>query len=55
MGDWPIALPPLTEQSRIVARVATLRSLCADLRARLSASQRAQDRLAQALVTSVTP
>jgi type I restriction enzyme S subunit len=55
MGDWPIALPPLTEQSRIVARVATLRSLCADLRACLSASQRAQDRLAQALVTSVTP
>ena len=49
----PIALPPLAEQSRIVARVAALRALCADLRQRLSARQSTQARLAEALVQEV--
>jgi type I restriction enzyme S subunit len=48
----PIALPPMREQARIVARVAELRRLCADLRQRLAASQATQSRLAEALVES---
>lgn len=49
-----VPLPPLAEQSRIVARVEALRRLCADLRQRLSASQTAQAQLAGALVESVS-
>jgi type I restriction enzyme S subunit len=49
----PVPLPPLAEQSRIVTRVAQLRRLCADLRARLSASQSTQAQLAEALVQEV--
>jgi type I restriction enzyme S subunit len=49
-----IALPPLTEQSRIVARVESLRRLCADLRQRLAARQTTQAHLAKALVSSVS-
>lgn len=45
-------VPPLAEQSRIVARVAALRRLCADLRQRLQAAQTTQSHLAQALVDS---
>ena len=45
-----VALPPLAEQSRIVARVAELRQFCSDLRQRLTASRTAQGHLAQALV-----
>jgi type I restriction enzyme, S subunit len=48
-----IALPPLSEQSRIVTRVAQLRRLCADLRQRLAASQSTQAHLAEALVQDV--
>ena len=48
-----IPLPPLAEQSRIVARVEELRRLCAELRQRLSASQTTQAHLAEALVESV--
>ena len=54
IGDWPIALPPLAEQSRIVTRVADLRRLCADLRQRLAASQSTQAHLAEVLVDSLT-
>lgn len=49
-----IALPPLAEQARIVARVTELRRLCADLRQRLAASQATQSRLAEALVEAAT-
>lgn len=45
-----IPLPPLDEQSRIVTRVNELRSLCADLRLRLTTSQMVQSHLADALV-----
>jgi type I restriction enzyme S subunit len=47
-----VALPPLAEQARIVARVTELRHRCADLRQRLAASQATQSRLAEALVES---
>ena len=45
-------LPTLAEQSRIVARVESMRRLCADLRQRLSASQNTQAKLAEVLVES---
>ena len=45
-----IALPPLAEQSRIVARVAQLRRMCAELRQRLTAASERQSHLAQSLV-----
>jgi type I restriction enzyme S subunit len=48
-----IPLPPLTELTRIVARVASLRALCADLRQRLADLQSVQARLAEELVASV--
>jgi type I restriction enzyme, S subunit len=47
-------LPPPAEQSRIVARVDSLRRLCTDLRERLSASQATQAGLAESLVASTT-
>ena len=50
---FSVALPPLTEQSRIVARVASLRALCADLRQRLTTARTQQALLAQVLVQEV--
>jgi type I restriction enzyme S subunit len=50
---YVIPLPPLPEQSRIVARVEELRRLCADLRQRLMHSQTVQSQLAEALVAEV--
>ena len=46
-------LPPQTEQSRIVARIESLRRLCADLRLRLAARQTTQAHLAEALIDEV--
>ena len=48
-----IPLPPIAEQSRIVARVASLRRLCFELRQRLATSQSTQVQLGEALVASV--
>lgn len=48
-----VALPPLAEQSRIVARVESLRRLCTDLRQRLAARQTTQVHLAEALIAEV--
>ena len=50
VARYVMPLPPLEEQSRIVARAAELRRLCADLRQRLAASQATQSHLAEALV-----
>ena len=52
IGSLPLPLPPLAEQSRIVARVESLRRLCAHLRQRLAARQTTQAHLADALVES---
>ncbi|WP_445989683.1 restriction endonuclease subunit S [Chromobacterium haemolyticum] len=49
-----ISLPPLAEQSRIVACVEALRVLCAQLRERLATSQKIQTHLAETLVESIT-
>lgn len=46
----PTPLPPLAEQTRIVARVTQLRDLCTTLRQRLTAGQTTQRHLAEALV-----
>ncbi len=46
----PIPLPPLAEQRRILARVESLRSLCAHLRRRVTACQTTQAQLAKALI-----
>lgn len=56
VGDFrrmPIPLPPINEQARIIARVESLRRLCADLRQRLAASQTTQAYLAEALIDEV--
>ncbi len=53
VGDWPIALPPLVEQSRILTRVTQLRRLCFELRQRLAEREAVQARLAEALVQQV--
>jgi type I restriction enzyme S subunit len=45
-----LALPPISEQSRIVARVAALRALCALLRTKLTDAHERQSQLAEALV-----
>ncbi len=50
-----IPLPPLAEQSRIVTRVTALRGLCANLRARLIASQSTQAKLAEAMIGEAVP
>lgn len=50
LGNFLIPVPPLAEQSRIVARVEELRQLCTDLRQRLTASRATQGQLAQTLV-----
>jgi len=53
LSELTIPLPPLPEQARIVARVAQLRRLCADLRQRLTQSQTTQAALAEALVAQL--
>jgi type I restriction enzyme S subunit len=50
--DFLCPLPYLPEQARIVARVAHLRRLCAELRQRLTQSQTTQAHLAEALVAN---
>lgn len=48
-----VALPPLAEQSRIVARVTELRALCQQLRDKLAQARTTQTQLAQAWVEQV--
>ncbi|KAI5913904.1 restriction endonuclease subunit S [Thauera sp. 2A1] len=49
-----IALPPLAEQSRIVAKVEELQSLTASLKTLLTAAQTKQAHLAEALISELT-
>ena len=48
-----LALPPLAEQSRIVARVASLSTLCTDLRQRRTSACTQQPLLAESLIANV--
>ena len=49
-----LLFPLLAEQSRIAARVASLRALCGNLRQRLTAARTQQAMLAQVLVETGT-
>ncbi|ACD60301.1 hypothetical protein PXO_02076 [Xanthomonas oryzae pv. oryzae PXO99A] len=46
----PVALPPLEEQSRIVAKVDQLMALCDQFKSRLSEARRVHEHLANALI-----
>lgn len=50
IGSLPIALPPLAEQHRIVAKVDELMALCDALKTRLNEAQTTQIHLADAIV-----
>ena len=50
VADLAFGLPPLAEQSRIVARVNELRAMCQQLREQLSQARHTQSLLAQAWV-----
>ena len=53
VGNVAIPLPPLAEQSRIVARVASLRALCFELRQRFTTARTQQTLFAEVLVKEV--
>ncbi|MCW4148844.1 restriction endonuclease subunit S [Halomonas sp. 18H] len=48
---WPISLPPLAEQHRIVKKVDELMAFCNQLKARLSDASETRTHLAEAVVT----
>lgn len=50
--DYPITLPPLEEQKRIVAKVGELMKLCNQLEAHLIKKEELGNRLAQAVVAA---
>lgn len=50
MNDYPIALPPLAEQHRIVAKVDQLMALCDQLKTRLAQARQIREQLASTLV-----
>jgi type I restriction enzyme S subunit len=49
-SGFPLPLPPLAEQHRIVAKVDELMALCDDLKRRLNQAQTTQVELADAIV-----
>lgn len=53
LDSYLVPLPPSAELTRIVARVASLRRLCADLRQHLASRQTTQAHLAEALIDEV--
>ena len=53
MRDFPVPLPPLAEQRRIVAKVDGLMALCDALEAKLRGERAAAERLADAVVRAV--
>jgi len=54
LSRYFFALPPLAEQSRIVAQLEKLQSLTASLKARLTAARTKQAHLAEALIAELT-
>lgn len=52
--SYRFALPPLAEQSRIVAKVENLQALTASLKARLTAARTKQAQLAETLIAEAT-
>ncbi len=50
LGQFLVPIPPIAEQSRIVARVAELHAICAQLRDRLATTAQTQSRLAETLI-----
>ncbi|MFU6375752.1 restriction endonuclease subunit S [Metapseudomonas otitidis] len=50
LAKYPVPLPPLAEQHRIVAKVDQLMALCDQLKARLSQARQVHEQLANALV-----
>lgn len=50
LRDWPIALPPLAEQHRIVEKVDELMALCDQLRVRMGEAGETRTQLAEAVV-----
>ena len=53
MNNFPVPLPPINEQKRIVAKVAQLMALCNELESNLSKSQTDCDRLMEAAVAEI--
>jgi type I restriction enzyme S subunit len=50
LANLPIAIPPLAEQHRIVAKVDQLMALCGQLEAAIETQQHATSRLLDALI-----
>ncbi|MCP3713865.1 restriction endonuclease subunit S [Paraburkholderia sp. CNPSo 3281] len=52
LRDMPIALPPLAEQTRIVAKLKDLMALCDALESRIDAAERKQSQLLEAVAAA---
>lgn len=50
MAEFPIAIPSIEEQQRIVAKVTELLALCDQLKARIAAARKQHGQLAHGLV-----
>ncbi|MCT8337555.1 hypothetical protein FKB36_08670 [Methanoculleus sp. Afa-1] len=53
LKNWPIPLPPLAEQHRIVAKVNVLMALCDDLEARIRKRQEVQTKLLESVIAEM--
>ncbi len=54
LGSYPVPIPPLNEQHRIITKVSELVALCDQLKASLSSAQETQLDLADSLVEQAT-
>lgn len=54
MNNFPVPLPPLVEQSRIVQKVNEIRAICEELKLQIGASNILQRKVADALVEQVS-
>jgi type I restriction enzyme S subunit len=53
LNRLPVAVPPVAEQSRIVAKVAQLITLCDELEAKIKANASTAQRFAEAVVAEL--